>query len=85
MQWQSEAEAAIKKAPFFVRRKARERVEARVAAQSREVVTAEDVRAAKKQFLNRMDEQVKGYQVDACFSQEGCPNRAIYPVVCALL
>lgn len=77
LKWLPEAEAAIKKAPFFVRKKARQRVEERVAAEGREVVTAADVHAAKKRFLNRMDEEVKGYQVDACFGPEGCPNRAI--------
>ena len=77
MKWLPEAEAAIKKAPFFVRKKARQRVEERVAAEGRDVVTAADVHAAKKRFLNRMDEEVKGYQVDACFGPEGCPNRTI--------
>jgi dissimilatory sulfite reductase (desulfoviridin) alpha/beta subunit len=77
MKWLPEAEEAVKKAPFFVRKKARQRVEERVAAEGREVVTAADVHAAKKRFLNRMDEEVKGYQVDACFGPEGCPNRAV--------
>jgi len=77
MRWLPEAEEAIKKAPFFVRKKARQRVEERLAAEGRDVVTAADVHAAKKRFLNRMDEEVKGYQVDACFGPEGCPNRAV--------
>ncbi|MDZ7831734.1 MAG: 4Fe-4S binding protein [Desulfobacterales bacterium] len=77
MRWLPEADAAIKKAPFFVRKKARQRVEERVAAEGRDGVTAADVHAAKKRFLNRMDEEVKGYQVDACFGPEGCPNRAV--------
>lgn len=77
MKWLPEADAAIKKAPFFVRKKARQRVEEQVSAEGREVVTPADVHAAKKRFLNRMDEEVKGYQVDACFGPEGCPNRAI--------
>ena len=76
MKWLPEAEEAIKKAPFFVRKKARQRVEERLAAEGRDVVTAADVHAAQKRFLNRMDEEVKGYQVDACFGPEGCPNRA---------
>ena len=75
MQWHEEAEAAIKKAPFFVRKKARQRVEAKVSAEGRDVVTAGDVHAVKKRFLNRMDEEVKGFQVDACFGPQGCPNR----------
>ncbi len=77
MQWLPEATAAIKKAPFFVRKKARQRVEERVAAEGRDVVTAADVHAARNRLLNRMDEEIKGYQVDVCFGPEGCPNTAI--------
>ncbi|MFO7600102.1 MAG: PCP reductase family protein [Candidatus Desulfacyla sp.] len=77
MKWPPQADAEIKKAPFFVRKKARQRLEAQVSADGREVVTVEDVRAAKKRFLNRMDKEVKGFQVEACFGSEGCPNRII--------
>jgi len=47
-------------------------VEAQVSIEAREVVSVEDVQAAKKRFLNRMDEE--GFQVEACFGSEGCPN-----------
>ena len=77
MKWLPEAETAIKKAPFFVRKKARHRVEALVSAEGRQVVRAEDVRAAQKRFLNNMDEEVKGFQVDVCFGPQGCPSRII--------
>jgi dissimilatory sulfite reductase (desulfoviridin) alpha/beta subunit len=77
MRWLDEAEAEIRKAPFFVRKKARQRVEAQVAAEGREVVTPDDVRAAKKRFLDRMEDEVKGFQVEACFGPQGCPNRAV--------
>jgi len=77
MKWLPGAEAEIKKAPFFVRKKARQRVEAHVAAEGRDFVTAADVQAVKKRFLTRMDEEVKGFQVEACFGSQGCPNRII--------
>jgi len=77
MKWLPQADAEIKKAPFFIRKRARQRVEAKVSAEGREVVTVEDVRAVKKRFLTRMDEEVKGFQVDACFGSQGCPNRII--------
>jgi anaerobic sulfite reductase subunit C len=77
MRWLSQAEAEIRKAPFFVRKKARQRVEAHVAAEGREVVTAADVQAVKKRFLTRMDEEVRGFQVEACFGAQGCPNRVV--------
>lgn len=60
MKWLPQADAEIKKAPFFVRKRARRRVEAQVSAEGRDVVAVEDVRAMKKRFLNRMDEEVKG-------------------------
>jgi len=77
MQWSAEAEAAIKKAPFFIRKKARQRLEMQVSSEGRDVVAAEDVHAVKKRFLNRMDEEVRGFQVDACFGPQGCPNRIV--------
>ena len=38
MKWTSEAEAAVKKAPFFVRKKVRARVENEAAAVGKKVV-----------------------------------------------
>jgi len=75
MNWLPQAEAEIRKAPFFVRKKARKRVEEHVAAEGREVVTAAVGKAVKKRFLTRMDDEVKGFQVEACFGAQGCPNR----------
>jgi len=77
MKWLPEADAEIRKAPFFVRKKARQRVEAQVSAEGREVVTIKDVQIGKKRFLNRMDEEVTGFQVEACFGPQGCPNRLV--------
>ncbi|MDZ7700138.1 MAG: 4Fe-4S binding protein [Deltaproteobacteria bacterium] len=86
MNWLPQAEAEIRKAPFFVRKRARKRVEEHVAADGREVVTAADgrevvtaadVKSVKKRFLTRMDEEVKGFQVEACFGAQGCPNRVM--------
>lgn len=77
MKWQADAEAEVKKAPFFVRKRVRQRVEAQVSAEGRQVVTLDDVQAAKKRFLSRMGEEVQGFQVEACFGSQGCPNRVI--------
>jgi hypothetical protein len=77
MQWLPQAEVEIRKSPFFVRKKARQRVEAHVAALGREVVTVADIQAVKKRFLTRMDEEVRGFQVEACFGSQGCPNRVV--------
>ena len=76
MIWEKEADAAIKKVPFFVRKKVRNRVETFVSDKGGDRVTLKDVQALKKKFLSKggMDKEIKGYDVSACFGGEGCPN-----------
>ena len=76
MIWTPEAEKAIKKVPFFVRKKVRLRVENEAKAKGKNRITLDDVKATKAAYLSNMSAEVKGYQVDACFGSEGCPNRA---------
>lgn len=75
MKWTEEAEDAVKKVPFFVRKKVRARVEKEARLTGRETVTLAVVQAARKKFLDNMSSEIKGYQVDACFGAGGCPNR----------
>ena len=75
MHWNDEAEAAIKKVPFFVRGKVRARVEQEAAAAGCRQVTLTEVRASQRRFLAGMAEAVKGFQVDTCFAAGGCPHR----------
>jgi anaerobic sulfite reductase subunit C len=77
MQWTAEAEAAIKKVPFFVRKKVRARVEDEAQKAGKNTVSLADVRLTQKRYLARMSEEVKGYQLETCFGPGGCPNRAI--------
>ncbi|MBW1941159.1 MAG: PCP reductase family protein, partial [Deltaproteobacteria bacterium] len=72
MKWLPEAEAALKKVPFFVRKKVRVRVEKEAAHAGRQVVGLSDVKATQKRYLNRMSSEIKGYQLDACFGSDGC-------------
>ena len=76
MIWEKEADAAIKKVPFFVRKKVRNRVETFVSDKGGDRVTLKDVQALKKKFLSKggMEKEIKGYDVSACFGGEGCPN-----------
>jgi dissimilatory sulfite reductase (desulfoviridin) alpha/beta subunit len=76
MKWTDEAEAAIQKVPFFVRKKVKARVESEAQAQGKQVVTLAEVHATRKRFLENMSAEVKGYQLDSCFSQGSCPNMA---------
>jgi len=74
MQWSQEAEATIKKVPFFVRKKVRARVEEETRRRNKTQVTLAEVTACQKRFLAGMASEVKGYQLDACFGPSGCPN-----------
>jgi anaerobic sulfite reductase subunit C len=78
MQWSSEAEDAIKKVPFFVRKKVKARVEKEARSRSKARITLADVLATQKRYLTGMASEVKGYQLDTCFGPSGCPN-AIAP------
>jgi len=76
MKWTDEAEAAVKKVPFFVRKRVRARVETEAAAAGKHFVSLADVKTTQKRFLSKMDSEIKGYQLDGCFGSGGCPNRS---------
>lgn len=77
MEWSHEAEEAVKRVPFFVRKRVRKRVEdeARQAGKTR--ISLGDVRLTQKRYLTNMAEEVKGYALETCFGPGGCPNRAV--------
>ncbi|MBL0717593.1 MAG: PCP reductase family protein, partial [Desulfosarcina sp.] len=77
MKWTEEAEKAIKKVPFFVRKKVRTRVENEAMAAGRKGVTLLDLKTAQKKYLTNMSAEIKGFQLDTCFGSSGCPNRAV--------
>lgn len=77
MQWSPEAEKAVSKAPFFVRKRVRKRVEEEASRCNSAMVTLDHVETCRKRFLTRMEDEVKGFQVEGCFGQSGCPNRAV--------
>jgi dissimilatory sulfite reductase (desulfoviridin) alpha/beta subunit len=77
MRWTPEAEAAIKRVPFFVRRKVRLRVEKEAAQAGKSVVGLEEVKAIQKRYLSGMAAEIKGYQLDTCFGPGGCTNRTV--------
>ena len=77
MQWTEDAEQAVKKVPFFVRKKVRARVEKEAAEAGKKKVSLADVKRTQARFLANMSKEVKGYQVDTCFGGGGCPNRVL--------
>ena len=78
MKWSRQADAAISKVPFFVRKKVKKRVEAFVAQKNKTVVDLLDVEALKKKFMSRggMEKEIKGYEVTTCFGGSGCVHAA---------
>lgn len=77
MKWTAEADAAIKKVPFFVRKRVRSRVEEEARKAGKDEVSLADVKATQARFLKNMSRDIKGYRIDTCFGPGGCPNRAV--------
>jgi anaerobic sulfite reductase subunit C len=77
MQWTQEAEDAVKKVPFFVRKRVKARVEKEAREAGKKEVSLSDVKTTQARYLKNMASEVKGYQVETCFGPGGCPNRAI--------
>lgn len=76
MQWTPKAEAAVKKVPFFVRKKVKARVEKEARQAGKQIVDLIDVRATQTRYLTNMASEVKGYQLETCFGPNACPHRA---------
>jgi dissimilatory sulfite reductase (desulfoviridin) alpha/beta subunit len=76
MDWTEEALDAVSSVPFFVRKRVKIKVEQEARGAGAAVVGLEHVTSCRKKFLNRMEDEVKGYQVETCFGPGGCPNRA---------
>ena len=78
MKWSENADKAIKKVPFFVRKKVKKKVEAFVEQKGKTFVQVLDVNELKKKFLSKggMEKDIKGYEVSTCFGGAGCPNVA---------
>ncbi|MFC1856721.1 4Fe-4S dicluster domain-containing protein [Thermodesulfobacteriota bacterium] len=75
MKWTPEAEAAIKKVPFFVRKRVRGRVEKEAGEAGKDTVSIAEVRATQARYLSKMSSEIKGYHIEKCFGPSGCPNR----------
>jgi len=78
MKWTPEAEAAMQKVPFFVRKRVRDRVEKEAATARKNIVSINEVRNTQARFLSNVAAEIKGYQLDTCFGPGGCPNRAYF-------
>ncbi len=77
MKWSDEAKKALEEVPFFVRGRVRKRVEEEAEKSGATEVSLEHLQACRRHFLTKMEDEVKGYQVETCFGPGGCPNRAV--------
>lgn len=77
MKWTEEAKEAISKVPFFIRQQVKKRVEEEAHRWGASEVRLEHVKASQRRYLDQMEEEVKGYQVETCFGPTGCPNRVV--------
>jgi dissimilatory sulfite reductase (desulfoviridin) alpha/beta subunit len=77
MQWSKEAAEAISKVPFFVRKCVKKRVEEEALRCGAEEVRPEHVRSCQRRFLESMEDEVKGHQLETCFGSSECPNQAL--------
>jgi len=77
MEWTKEAKERIAKVPFFIRKRVKKSVEEETRRSNAKVVTVAHIQSCQKKFINRMEDEVKGYQVETCFGSGGCPNQAV--------
>ncbi len=74
MEWTPEAEAWLKRVPFFIRKKVKREVEKWLADQGRSRVTEEDFLRAKEALRGPASQAREGFAVEACFGGAGCEN-----------
>ena len=77
MKWTAEAEARIRKVPFFVRRKVRKQVEQEAVSQGAPVVDVVHLELCRQRYMSDKNHQTRGYEIDQCFGADECPNRAV--------
>jgi len=77
MKWSPEAEHALKRVPFFVRRRVRKRVDEEARRCGAAEVELEHLETCRRKFLENMESEVAGYRVETCFGTQDCPNRAV--------
>lgn len=77
MKWNRNAEEALARAPFFVRKRVRKKVEEKAISQGAREVDLLHVKSCQQEFLKNMEKEVRGFQVEQCFGSNGCPNQAV--------
>ncbi|WP_022852318.1 4Fe-4S dicluster domain-containing protein [Thermodesulfatator atlanticus] len=74
MEWEKDAQALLKRVPFFVRKKVKRKVEEFVKARGEKIVTKEAMLAAREALREKAAQTETGFSVESCFGGSGCPN-----------
>jgi anaerobic sulfite reductase subunit C len=77
MKWTKEADQAIARVPFFVRKRVKQRVEEEAQRSGAGEVRLQHVQACQQRFLRNMEDEVQGFRIETCFGANGCPNRIL--------
>ncbi len=77
MIWSEEAEKAVERVPFFVRKRVRKQVEKEAEQSGSSRVSIVHVRACRERFMSGKGIDIKGHQIETCFGAGGCENRAV--------
>ncbi len=77
MKWDKEAEKAISRVPFFIRKRVRTKVEEKAKSMGSDIVRLMHIKMAQMEYLKKMDKEIKGYEIETCFGPSGCPNSII--------
>ncbi|MBA3002573.1 MAG: 4Fe-4S dicluster domain-containing protein [Desulfurivibrio sp.] len=75
MQWDKDAELAVAKVPFFVRKRVQKRVETEAEQSGAARITMDHVAACRQRYLHKQEDEVQGFTIESCFGHSGCPNR----------
>ena len=78
MKWNEEAQKALSRVPFFVRKRVKNRVEEDAHSKGAGVVDMSHMNTCRRRFLTKMEQEVKGYGIETCFGAGGCPNRTCH-------
>ncbi|PIE75077.1 MAG: sulfite reductase [Deltaproteobacteria bacterium] len=74
MQWTENAKKELERVPFFVRKKVKTKIENFAEESNSNLVRLTHLKQARQQFVKKMENEVKGHRVEACFGGTGCKN-----------
>ncbi len=81
MEWQSEAEKKLNRAPFFIRKKIRALVENEALRQGDSLVSLKHLQDCREKFFTGVQtgptEPTPAYSVETCMGSDSCPNNLI--------